>query len=600
MTNNAERADREREKAAVTKNRVQRMAETLPPAFGGRDFSLFSQSFASGQKKAIDNEPIWPGKTAPETAEPRAIIMALLWLLAFSLAELLLNQPQLAPVVPGTELRLISVPMALLALALTLRPATEAPLYCLSYVLFSIWPELGSSHFDFVLARVAIETFQTVAIVCITVRWFWRRLGDPLAVGMWAIVTLMITAAGAGLMVGAASLLPLSPGDYLGQLGGNGAMAWRYWWLGNCCSYMTLGAPAAAVVTLRHRMSRILAQRGHDRRRFIELTLAIVLVSLFAFPIIDLSWLGMPADVAIAKHLLPMPFAMAMAARFRAYGSAIAVLAFSTISILSVTGPAANANWHNVFTAVTPTHTLLLVTASTCMVLAAISRQLKLALNDALEASQMKSRFIAMLNHELRTPLNAILGFSELMRTRNLKQLDDAIGPVENIHASGQRLLAMIEGLLNQADHGASAFELEKVPVEIACAISAAAEDIQGELAELAELGVSLSISARDDLTIEADPRALRQMLGVLLSYPLRFVGPEARITVSADHMGTDTIIEISSRGLIGAAADDRDTIEVQLVDALALAHGARLTIVHSDRSSRVARLTFFATRAAG
>ena len=88
-------------------------------------------------------------------------------------------------------------------------------------------------------------------------------------------------------------------------------------------------------------------------------------------------------------------------------------------------------------------------------------------------------------------------------------------------------------------------------------------------------------------------------MLAVLLNYPLRFVGPGARITVAAEHVGTDTIIEISSRGLINAAADDRDRIELQLVEALALAHGARLTIVHSDRSSRTARLTFFATRAA-
>jgi hypothetical protein len=69
---------------------------------------------------------------------------------------------------------------------------------------------------------------------------------------------------------------------------------------------------------------------------------------------------------------------------------------------------------------------------------------------------------------------------------------------------------------------------------------------------------------------------------------------------VSAEHVGTETIVEISSRGLISAAADDRDKIEVQLVDALALAHGARLKIIQSDRSMRIARLTFFATRAAG
>jgi hypothetical protein len=88
-------------------------------------------------------------------------------------------------------------------------------------------------------------------------------------------------------------------------------------------------------------------------------------------------------------------------------------------------------------------------------------------------------------------------------------------------------------------------------------------------------------------------------MLAVLLTYPLRFVGPGTRVELSAEHAATDTIVEISSEELINATIDDRDKIETQLVAALALAHGARLTIRMSDRSSRVARLTFFATRAA-
>jgi signal transduction histidine kinase len=591
------------------------MADSVPPAFGDREVLQFFQSVEPGQEQETDTKGMWPrartrartGPRAraaasefPDSGESRAVIVALLWVLAFAAAEFLFNQPQLMPTAPGTELRLVSVPMALFALALMLRPASEAPMYALTYVLSSLWFGLGSSQLDFVIARVAIETLQTIAIVCITVRFFWSRLGDPLVVGMWAVAALAITALGAGLMVAAAALLPMNAGEYAHELGGSAGMAWRFWWLGNCCSYMTLGAPAAALVTLRHGVKRVLAHRGSERRRFIGLTLAVVLVSLFAFPVVDLSWLGLPTDVAIAKHLLPMPFAMAMAARFRAYGSAVAVLAFSAIAFVSVTGPAASANWTNVFAAVTPTHTLLLVTGATSMVIAATSRQLKLALNDALEASRMKSRFIAMLNHELRTPLNAILGFSELMRMRQLRQLDDAIGPVENIHASGQRLLAMIEGLLNQADHGASVFELEKQPVEVSSAIAAAIDDRGGEFAELADFGVTVSAIAREGLVIDADPRALRQMLTVLLTYPLRFVGPDGRITVSAEHDATDTIIEVSSRGLINAAADDRDKIEVQLVEALALAHGARLTIIQSDRCMRIARLTFFATRAAG
>jgi signal transduction histidine kinase len=587
------------------------MAEFVPPFPGGREISDFSQRVETGQKAGstggADAVRVQRPTTrlpfeqsSPDSAESGTVLIALLWLAAFAAVELLLNLPQLMPTFPGTDLRLISVPMALFALALMLRPSSEAPLYGLVYVLSGLWSALGSSHFDFVLARLAIETAQTVAIVCVTVHYFWRRLGDPLVIGMWAIAALLITAVGAALTIGAAMMVPMSAADYARELGGSGAMAWRYWWLGSCCSYMTLGAPAAALVTLRHRVKRVLTTPGFDRRRFIGLSLTILLISSFAFPLLDMSWLGLPPDVLVATRLLPVPFVLAMAARFRAYGSAVAILIFTISAILSVTGPHAGANWVGTVPAVTPTHTLLLVTAATSMVIAAISRQLKLALNDALEASQMKSRFIAMLNHELRTPLNAILGFSELMRMGQLKQFDDAIGPVENIHASGQRLLAMIEGLLNQTDHGASAFELEKQPVEVGSAIAAAIDDMQGEFAELAELGVTVSMASEHGLVIDADPRALRQMLAVLLTYPLRFVGPGGQIMVSAEHMATDTIIEVNSRGLINAAADDRDAIEVQLVDALALAHGARLSIIQSERSSRIARLTFFATRAAG
>jgi signal transduction histidine kinase len=523
------------------------------------------------------------------------VLTALLWLGVFAFAELLFNQPQLVPVIPGTDLRLISVSMALFALGLMLRPVSEAPLYCLIYVLASVRPELGSPDFDLVLARVAVETFQTVAIVCVTVRFFWKRLGDPLTVALWATAVLAITAAGAGLTVAIESLIPLSSAALAHELGGSDWIAWRTWWLGNACSYLTVGAPAAALITLRHRLKRRLASPGWERRRFIGLIAALLIVTLFAFPITDMSSLGLPPDVMLAKRLLPMPFVLALAARFRAYGSAIGVLIFSVVAVLSLTGAHASVNWTGITPPTTPMHVLLLVTAATSMVIAATSRQLKLALNEALEASQMKSRFIAMLNHELRTPLNAILGFSELMRMRQLRQIDDAIGPLANIHASGQRLLAMIEGLLNSADHGASAFELEKQPVELGAVIAAAVDEVP----DFAVLGVTVTIAVPSQLWIDADPRALKQMLSVLLAYPLRFVGPDARIVILAEHSATDTIIQISSQGLINAAVDDRDKIEVQLVDALALAHGARLSIRHSDRSSRIARLTFFATRAA-
>jgi signal transduction histidine kinase len=530
----------------------------------------------------------------------RAIVATLPWLLGFAAAEWLFSAPQLAPTIPHTALRLVSIPLALFALALMLRPAREAPFHAAIFAAVSFSRGFATPHIEFSVARILIETGQMGLIAWLLFRHFYDRLKDPLVLAGWAVTVLAVTASSALLMAAAAASLGLTSTDDLRMLGGSLSVAWRYWWLANACTFLTLAGPVATLVVLRQRLRVLLTTPGSHRRRFIGVTTGLVLSLLFAFPVFDMSWRGFPPDLLIALQMVPVPFAMALAARYRANGAAIATLMFTLIAVVSVTGPAHRVNWQSMPTMATPTHALLLVTASACMVIAGISRQLKLALNDALEASQMKSRFIAMLNHELRTPLTAILGFSELMRMRQLREFDDALGPVENIHASGQRLLAMIEGLLGQADHGASAFELEKQRIEIGTSIAAAIDEMPSEFAELGQFGVTVSVSAPEELWIDADPRALKQMLGVLLTYPLRFAGPAAQISVSADHAGTNTIVEISSTGLINAAADDRDKIEVQLVQALALAHGARLMIAQSDRSSRIARLIFFATRAAG
>jgi hypothetical protein len=309
--------------------------------------------WTGGQARALNG--VREGRGHSDSGESRAVVVALLWFLAFAVAELLLNRPQFMPTVPGTDLRLISVPMALFALALMLRPSSEAPLYALVYVLAGVWHELGATHFDFVLARIAIETFQTVILVCVTLRYFWPRLGDPLVVGMWAIATLLITATGAALMVGAARMMPMDGADYVRELGGDGGMAWRYWWLGSACSYMTFGAPAAALVTLRHRVKRVLATPGWERRRFVGLILSVVLVSLFAFPAIDMSWLGLPPDIsstaaatARLRSIGSLSSSNALAP-WSAWLSSPSIMASSRwpLAWIFSTGPIASSNWRS-------------------------------------------------------------------------------------------------------------------------------------------------------------------------------------------------------------------------------------------------------------
>src|SRR6185503_11319386 len=103
-------------------------------------------------------------------------------------------------------------------------------------------------------------------------------------------------------------------------------------------------------------------------------------------------------------------------------------------------------------------------------------------------------------------------------------------------------------------------------------------------------------VVADDDLFIDADCEAFRRMLASLLSYPLRHSGPDSLILISAGPCKADKFIEVRCKDLLGGHRDRRDRLQLDLVRALALAHGGRLHMVEDSDTQCIARFTFFAT----
>jgi len=64
------------------------------------------------------------------------------------------------------------------------------------------------------------------------------------------------------------------------------------------------------------------------------------------------------------------------------------------------------------------------------------------------ESDKLKTAFLANMSHEIRTPMNGIIGFTNLLKNHNLsgKEQDKYI---DIIHASGKRLINLIEDLIN-------------------------------------------------------------------------------------------------------------------------------------------------------
>jgi len=180
-------------------------------------------------------------------------------------------------------------------------------------------------------------------------------------------------------------------------------------------------------------------------------------------------------------------------------------------------------------------------------------------------ANTAKSEFLANISHELRTPLQSILGFSELGRLRSREQ-PRLQGMFSDIHGAGERMLSLVNNLLDLSRLESTVGDIRLQPVDIAPPLQAVVDELQ-QLAHDRGLHLvrqAVPASGRGgaaELWAAADAFRLQQVLRNVLANAIRFAPEGSEIQLDWRRDGPAELrVSVRDHGP-GIPAEELDSI---------------------------------------
>ncbi|MBZ9741067.1 MULTISPECIES: sensor histidine kinase [unclassified Mesorhizobium] len=174
----------------------------------------------------------------------------------------------------------------------------------------------------------------------------------------------------------------------------------------------------------------------------------------------------------------------------------------------------------------------------------------------AAAAEVAKGRFLAVVSHELRTPLNAIIGFSDMLLHEMFGAFKDPrqkeyVGLVRD---SGQHLLAVVTSILDVSRIESGVYATEPEPFRFMEAVDMCQSMMRLQAqAKNIDLRTQIAPDAGD---INADRRAVQQMLINLVSNSIKFTPDGGDVVVGAKRIGSRLHFWVRDTG-IGIAEED-------------------------------------------
>lgn len=168
-------------------------------------------------------------------------------------------------------------------------------------------------------------------------------------------------------------------------------------------------------------------------------------------------------------------------------------------------------------------------------------------ITDVRRVEAVRRDFVANVSHELRTPLAAVKSVIETLQSGALEEVDVARDFLERADGEVDRLVRMVEDLLELSRIESGEAPMERQPVDIGRVVRDAASRLEPRAQKQ---GLELTVSVDDDLPmVVGDAEHLERVVVNLVQNAIKFTPVGGRVAVKAVAGGPGIEVIVSDNG---------------------------------------------------